>query len=47
MWMNGGLQWPRNRESNEPLTPQLPEAIRIAISTLCRSSHHISMQMNR
>ena len=35
------------QEPPEQRTPQLPEAIRIAISALCRSSNHICLQMNR
>ena len=34
------------QEPPEQRTPQLQEAIRIAISALCRSSHHIFLQMN-
>ncbi len=35
------------QEPPKQRTPQLPEAIRIARSALCRSSHHICRQMNR
>ncbi|MEG4410765.1 hypothetical protein Q5692_07385 [Microcoleus sp. C2C3] len=40
-WIAAAQEPPQQR------TPQLPEAIRIAISAYCRISHHICRQMNR